>query len=81
MDIFGPDEEYESEEEVEYVTLDLGTVEPALVPSSSSFRIIVRPSLPPITLTTFPIGSRHSGPVPSTLGDYIQRTTSELARH
>ncbi|EPS96345.1 hypothetical protein FOMPIDRAFT_1091260, partial [Fomitopsis schrenkii] len=40
VDSFGPDEEYESEEEVEYVTLDLGTVEPALVPSSSSLRLI-----------------------------------------
>ncbi|CDO68547.1 hypothetical protein BN946_scf184998.g44 [Trametes cinnabarina] len=40
VDAFGPDEEYESGEEVEYVTLDLGTIEPTLVPSSSSFRII-----------------------------------------
>ncbi|KZT65688.1 hypothetical protein DAEQUDRAFT_731110 [Daedalea quercina L-15889] len=40
VDAFGPDEEYESEEEVAYVTLDLGAVEPALVPSSSSFRLI-----------------------------------------
>ncbi|KAI0366474.1 hypothetical protein BV20DRAFT_1055614 [Pilatotrama ljubarskyi] len=37
---FGPDDEYESEEEVEYVTLDLGTIEPTLVPSSSSYRLI-----------------------------------------
>ncbi len=46
VDAFGPDEDYEShdgevEEEVEYVTLDLGTVEPTLVPSSSSYRLIV----------------------------------------
>ncbi|TFK85183.1 hypothetical protein K466DRAFT_664668 [Polyporus arcularius HHB13444] len=45
VDAFGPDEDYEShdgevEEEVEYVTLDLGTVEPTLVPSSSSYRLI-----------------------------------------
>lgn len=40
VDVFGPDEDYESEEEVVYVTLDLGAVEPALVPSSSSFRLI-----------------------------------------
>lgn len=49
MESFGPDEEYESGEEVEYVTLDLGTVEPALVPSSSSYRLIVR--LSPTTMT------------------------------
>ena len=42
---FGPDEEYESDEEVEYVTLDLGAIEPALVPSSSSFRLIVSLSI------------------------------------
>ena len=46
VEAFGPDEDYESnngevEEEVEYVTLDLGTVEPTLVPSSSSYRLIV----------------------------------------
>ncbi|PIL32628.1 hypothetical protein GSI_05332 [Ganoderma sinense ZZ0214-1] len=39
VESFGPDSEYE-EEEVEYVTLDLGTVEPTLVPSSSSYRLI-----------------------------------------
>ncbi|KAI1789340.1 hypothetical protein LXA43DRAFT_586862 [Ganoderma leucocontextum] len=41
VESFGPDCEYEAEEvEVEYVTLDLGTVEPTLVPSSSSYRLI-----------------------------------------
>ena len=52
MEAFGPDEEYESEEEVEYVTLDLGAVEPALVPSSSSFRLIVRLHLTEATCAT-----------------------------
>lgn len=37
---FGPDEEYE-EEEVFYVSLDMGNVEPTLVPTSSSYRLIV----------------------------------------
>ena len=46
VEAFGPHDEYESqdgevEEEVEYVTLDLGSVEPTLVPSSSSYRLIV----------------------------------------
>ncbi|TBU27093.1 hypothetical protein BD311DRAFT_666116 [Dichomitus squalens] len=40
VETFGPDCEYEDEEEVEYVTLDLGTVEPTLVPSSSSYRLV-----------------------------------------
>ena len=30
------------EEEVVYVTLDLGQIEPTLVPSTSSYRLIVR---------------------------------------
>lgn len=42
VEAFGPDEEYESEEEVCYVTLDLGDVEPTLVPSSKSYRMIVQ---------------------------------------
>ncbi|TFY71355.1 hypothetical protein EVG20_g1646 [Dentipellis fragilis] len=47
VESFGPDEDYERtaegdiEEEVCYVTLDLGNVEPTLVPSSSTYRLIV----------------------------------------
>lgn len=42
VESFGPDEEYEDgDEEVTYVTLDLGLVEPTLVPSSSTYRLIV----------------------------------------
>ncbi|KAJ4486685.1 hypothetical protein C8J55DRAFT_424262 [Lentinula edodes] len=37
---FGPDEEYEDEVEDLYVTLDLGAVEPTLIPSSSTYRLI-----------------------------------------
>ncbi|KAH9939669.1 uncharacterized protein BXZ73DRAFT_43460 [Epithele typhae] len=45
VDAFGPDGDYEDvdgevEEEVEYVTLDLGSIEPTLVPSSSAYRLI-----------------------------------------
>ena len=39
---FGADEEYESDsEEVLYVTLDLGSVEPTLVPTSVEYRLVV----------------------------------------
>lgn len=43
----GKESESEYEEEIEYVTLDLGNIEPTLVPSSHTFRLIVRstPSL------------------------------------
>lgn len=42
VESFGPDEEYEGEEEVSYVTLDLGAaVEPTLIASSSTYRLIV----------------------------------------
>ena len=41
VEAFGPDEEYEDEEEVSYVVLDLGNVEPTLVPTSSTYRLIV----------------------------------------
>lgn len=52
VDAFGSDEDYERDEqgeiieEVSYVTLDLGAVEPSLVPSSSTYRIIVRRYIP-----------------------------------
>jgi len=36
------DKDLEYEEEVEYVVLDLGHIEPTLVPSSSTYRLIVR---------------------------------------
>ncbi|KAJ7159828.1 hypothetical protein C8R43DRAFT_993681 [Mycena crocata] len=39
VDAFGPDEEYE-EEEITYVTVDLGNIEPTLLPTSSSYRLI-----------------------------------------
>jgi len=38
----GAEEDTDYEEEVEYVVLDLGNIEPTLVPSSSSYRLIVR---------------------------------------
>ncbi|KAG7444403.1 uncharacterized protein BT62DRAFT_971064 [Guyanagaster necrorhizus] len=40
VDAFGPDDEYDDEEEVSYVTLDLGSVEPSLLPSSANYRLI-----------------------------------------
>ncbi|EJD44104.1 hypothetical protein AURDEDRAFT_88319 [Auricularia subglabra TFB-10046 SS5] len=39
VDAFGADDEYESGEEVGFVTLDLGHVEPQLVPQTSSYRL------------------------------------------
>jgi general transcription factor 3C polypeptide 6 len=48
VDAFDSDENYEHDEqgevieEISYVTLDLGPVEPSLVPSSSTYRLIVR---------------------------------------
>jgi hypothetical protein len=41
VDFFDPDEEYLSDDEEFYVTLDLGTVEPTLLPSSSTYRLVV----------------------------------------
>lgn len=40
VESFGPDEEYASDDEEFYVTLDLGTVEPTLLPSSSTYRLV-----------------------------------------
>jgi hypothetical protein len=42
VESFADDDEYEEEEvEVSYVTLDLGGVEPTLVPSASTYHLIV----------------------------------------
>jgi hypothetical protein len=41
VEAFGPEEEYEDDEEVSYVVLDLGNAEPTLVPTSSTYRLIV----------------------------------------
>ena len=52
VDVFDSDDNYECDEqgevieEVSYVTLDLGAVEPTLVPSSSTYRLIVRGHIP-----------------------------------
>ena len=45
VDSFSPDEEYLSEEEEVYVTLDLGTIEPTLLSSSSTYRLVVSTAL------------------------------------
>ena len=41
VEAVGPEEEYEDEEEVSYVVLDVGNVEPTLVPTSSTYKLIV----------------------------------------
>jgi general transcription factor 3C polypeptide 6 len=41
VEAFGPEGEYEDDEEVSYVVLDLGNVEPTLVPTSSTYKLIV----------------------------------------
>ncbi|PBK83372.1 hypothetical protein ARMGADRAFT_1089495 [Armillaria gallica] len=38
---FRPDDDYEEEEEIFYVTLELGNVEPALIPSCDSYHLVV----------------------------------------
>ncbi len=39
---FGPDDDYkEEEEEIFYVTLELGNVEPSLIPSCDSYHLVV----------------------------------------
>ncbi|KAF8888993.1 hypothetical protein BD779DRAFT_1521401 [Infundibulicybe gibba] len=40
VESFGPDSEYEGEDEEYYVTLDLGPIEPTLLPSSSTYSLI-----------------------------------------
>jgi hypothetical protein len=40
VDAFGSGDEYD-DEEITYVTLDLGSIEPTLVPSSTTYRLIV----------------------------------------
>lgn len=41
VEAFGSAEDYENEDEISYITLDLGDVEPQLVPSSTTYRLIV----------------------------------------
>ncbi|KAK0234806.1 hypothetical protein EDD85DRAFT_955678 [Armillaria nabsnona] len=37
---FGPDDDYEEGEEIFYVTLELGNVEPSLIPSCDSYHLV-----------------------------------------
>ena len=41
VESFGHDEDYEDGIEEIYVTMDLGNVDPTLLPSSSTYRLIV----------------------------------------
>ena len=75
---FDPNEEYESGEEVSYVTFDLGNIEPTLGPSSSTYRLIVsEPEIPPLRLLTAVrrTGARYSHSLPPTVRDHSERET------
>ncbi|PBK82147.1 hypothetical protein ARMGADRAFT_1019903, partial [Armillaria gallica] len=37
---FGPDDDYEEEEEIFYITLEVGNVEPSLIPSCDSYYLV-----------------------------------------
>ncbi|KAK0489861.1 hypothetical protein EDD18DRAFT_1052487, partial [Armillaria luteobubalina] len=36
---FAPDDDYKEEEEITYITLELGNVEPSLIPSCGSYHL------------------------------------------
>ncbi|KAF8808932.1 hypothetical protein BYT27DRAFT_7095676 [Phlegmacium glaucopus] len=59
VETFGPEEEYEDDEEVSYVVLDLGNVEPTLVPTSSTYRLIVHTPTPFLQLQGTIFKGRH----------------------
>ncbi|PBK60833.1 hypothetical protein ARMSODRAFT_897534 [Armillaria solidipes] len=40
VNAFGPDDDYEEDEEIFYVTLELGNVEPSLIPSCDSYHLV-----------------------------------------
>lgn len=80
---FGPDEEYEDEVEDFYVTLDLGAVEPTLIPSSSTYRLIVSHSNSErrqVKTQFFLAGIRYTDTIHATVGYSAARTTRILAR-
>jgi hypothetical protein len=78
-------------EEVSFVTLDVGNVEPTLLPSSSTYRLIVSPlaacrrQSPHVGLAVdgcaYTLGSRHCSSVSSTLRDCIPGSPREPHRH
>ena len=76
---FDPNEEYESGEEVSYVTFDLGNIEPTLVPSSSTYRLIVSelelPLLCDFLTEIRRTGARYSHSLPPTVWDHSERET------
>lgn len=86
---FDPDECYERDEqgnvieETSYVTLDLGAVEPTLVPSSSTYRLIVRGHYPPYPLgeDSSSVGPRYADPISSALRHNISGFTPVAARN
>ncbi len=87
VDAFDPDDNYECDEngnvieEVSYVTLDLGAVEPTLVPSSSTYRLIVRGHALHSPLDLHYIGLGYANSIPSALRYYFPGYTPVTARH
>src|SRR5712672_2962366 len=87
--VFDPDDIYECDdngnviEEVSYVTLDLGAVEPTLVPSSSTYRLIVRGHHPTILSprNLSHIGLGYAEPISSALRHNFSGYTPVTAWH
>ncbi|KAL1942311.1 hypothetical protein VTO73DRAFT_6375 [Trametes versicolor] len=78
VETFGPEDEYESGEEVEYVTLDLGTIEPTLVPSSSTYRLIGLDTPTPYLQLS---GTKLKGQHQSLLGTELLFTETSEEQH
>ncbi|KAJ3479479.1 hypothetical protein NLI96_g9033 [Meripilus lineatus] len=84
VEAFGQEEEYEHlengevDEEVVYVTLDLGQVEPTLVPSTSSYRLIGLDTPTPYLQLS---GSIFKGQHQNLLGTEILFTESRDEHH
>lgn len=76
VEAFGPEEEYEDEEEVSYVVLDLGNVEPTLVPTSSTYRLIVNLNHPLgwLFISKLFLGPRYSDSLFTASRNHFQRT-------
>jgi hypothetical protein len=72
VDAFADDDLYEGEEEVRYVTLDLGSIEPTLVPSMSEYQLIVSASTRDASIILIKeTGIRYSHSVSAAWWDYF----------
>ncbi|KAK0502558.1 hypothetical protein EDD18DRAFT_1347189 [Armillaria luteobubalina] len=75
---FGPDDDYEEEEGITYITLELGNVEPSLIPSCDNYHLVVNPFSARRALIQYNPGPGYSDIISTASWDSAQGSARDI---